>query len=133
MPASHAPRRMLAFSGVFIVALTVMACTEEQRGDLVDQGTEAVVRNVAAAAAAGAFEREGVEVEGSLDCTASSTGGAERLQVRCTGSSADGEELVLEGEATTGGAEPGDLVRGSFVGTVDGEQVFEQDCLGDSR
>ena len=45
--------------------------------------------------------------------------------------SRDGEELVLEGEATTGDAEPGNLVHRSFVGTVDGEQVFEQDCLGD--
>ena len=124
-------RKVLAGAGVVVVALTAVACTEEQRGDLVDQGTEAVVRNVAAAAAAGAFEREGVEVEGALDCTASSTGGVERLEVRCTGSSKDGEELVLEGEATTGDAEPGNLVRGSFVGTVDGEQVFEQDCLGD--
>ena len=123
---------MLACAGVVVVALTAIACTDEQRGDLVDQGTEAVVRNVAAAAGAGAFEREGVEVDGALDCSASSTGGAERLQVRCTGSSTDGEELVLEGEATTGDAEPGNLVRGSFVGTVDGEQVFEQDCLGDA-
>ena len=125
-------RGVLACAGVVVVALTAIACTEEQRGDLVDQGTEAVVRNVAAAAGAGAFEREGVEVDGALDCSASSTGGAERLQVRCTGSSTDGEELVLEGEATTGDAEPGNLVRGSFVGTVDGEQVFEQDCLGDA-
>ena len=130
MPAGL--RGVLACAGVVFVALTAIACTEEQRGDLVDQGTEAVVRNVAAAAGAGAFEREGVEVDGALDCSASSTGGAERLQVRCTGSSTDGEELVLEGEATTGDAEPGNLVRGSFVGTVDGEQVFEQDCLGDA-
>jgi len=124
--------RVLACAVLMIGALTAAACTEEQRGDLVDEGTEAVVRNVAAAAAAGAFEREGVEVDGALDCTASSSGGAERLQVRCTGTSRDGEELVLEGEATTGDAEPGNLVRGSFVGTVDGEQVFEQDCLGDA-
>lgn len=34
--------------------------------------------------------------------------------------------------SSTGDAEPGNLVRGSFVGTVDGEQVFEQDCLGDA-
>lgn len=125
-------RRVLTCAGVVVVAVTTIACTEEQRGDLVDEGTEAVVRNVVAAAGAGAFEREGVEVEGTLDCTASSTGGAERLEVRCTGSSKDGEELVLEGEATTGDAEPGNLVRGSFVGTVDGEQIFEQDCLGDA-
>ena len=128
---SRLPRRAAMCLSVLIVAVTAMACTEEQRGDLVDQGTEAVVRNVVAAAGAGAFEREGVEVEGPLDCSASSTGGAERLQVRCTGSSKDGEELVLEGEATTGDAEPGNLVRGSFVGTVDGEQAFEQECLGD--
>ena len=130
MPARF--RGVLACAVLMVGALTATACTEEQRGDLVDEGTEAVVRNVAAAAAAGAFEREGVEVEGALDCTASSSGGAERLQVRCTGTSTDGEELVLEGEATTGDAEPGNLVRGSFVGTVDGEQVFEQDCLGDA-
>jgi hypothetical protein len=132
MSARGSFRHVPALASLLLMAATVTACTEEQRGDLVDQGTEAVVRNVAAAAAAGAFEREGVEVEGSFDCTASSTGGAERVQVRCTGSSADGEELVLEGEATTGDAEPGDLVRGSFAGTVDGEQVFEQDCLGDA-
>jgi len=132
LPWRSAPRRAPVYLGVLLVAVTVMACTEEQRGDLIDQGTEAVVRNVAAAAGAGAFEREGVEVEGPLECTVSSTGGAERLQVRCTGSSKDGEELVLEGEATTGDAEPGNFVRGSFVGTVDGEQVFEQDCLGDA-
>jgi hypothetical protein len=132
VPSRSAPRRAPVYLGVIIVAVTAMACTEEQRGDLVDQGTEAVVRNVVAAAGAGAFEREGVEVEGPLECTASSTGGAERMEVRCTGSSQEGAELVLEGEATTGDAEPGNLVRGSFVGTVDGEQVFEQDCLGDA-
>ena len=131
-PAGRARRRVPAPLIALIVALTAMACTDEQRGDLVDQGTEAVVRNVVAAAGAGAFEREGVEVEGPLECTASSTGGAERLEVRCTGASQDGEELILEGEATTGDAEPGNLVRGSFVGSVDGEQVFEQDCLGDA-
>lgn len=76
-----APRRAAVYLGVLIVAVTVMACTEEQRGDLVDQ---------------------------------------------------EGAELILEGEATIGDAEPGTLVRGSFVGTVDGEQVFEQDRLGDA-
>ena len=114
-----------------LLACGAFACTEEQRGDLVDQGTEAVVRNVASAAGAGAFEREGYEVDGTLDCEASSTGGAEQIDLRCTGTSADGQDLVLEGEATTGSAEPGNAVRGSFVGTADGDEVFQQDCLGD--
>jgi hypothetical protein len=115
----------------FLIVGLLAACTEEQRGDLVDEGTEAVVRNVAAAAASGAFEREGFEVDGGFDCTATSTGGAEQIEVTCTGSSRDGEELVLEGTAETGTAEPGNAVRGSFVGTADGEEVFREDCLGD--
>ncbi|MGZ8580502.1 MAG: hypothetical protein ACXWW9_04395 [Actinomycetota bacterium] len=109
-----------------------VACSEEQRGDLVDQGTETVVRNLAATAGVGAFEREGFEVDGTLDCEASSSGGAERIEVRCTGSSSEGEELVLEGEATTGSAEIGDAMRGSFVGTADGDEVFQEECLGDA-
>lgn len=121
-------RALVAAAIAFVVVGT--ACTEDQRSDLVDQGTEAVVRNVASAAAAGAFEREGYEVEGTLDCEASSSGGAESIALRCTGSSTDGEELELEGEATTGSAEVGDAVRGSFVGSADGEEIFRQDCLG---
>lgn len=52
--------------------------------------------------------------------------------MRCTGSSTQGEELVLEGDATTGSADIGDAVRGSFVGTADGREVFREECLGDS-
>jgi hypothetical protein len=126
-------RRIIAVvSVVVLVGLAGIACTEDQRGDLVDQGTETVVRNLAATAGAGAFEREGFEVDGTLDCEASSSGGAEQIEVRCTGSSTEGEELVLEGDATTGSADIGDAVRGSFVGTADGREVFEQECLGDS-
>ena len=123
--------RVTVVSAVVLLAFAGISCTEEQRGDLVDQGTEAVVRNIAAAAGAGAFEREGFEVDGPLDCEASSSGGAERIEVRCTGSSTEGEELVLEGDATTGSAEIGDAVRGSFVGTADGDEVFKEECLGD--
>ena len=116
---------------VALFGLGGLACTEDQRGDLVDQGTEVVVRNLAATAGAGAFEREGFEVDGTLDCEASSSGGAEQIEVRCTGSSTEGEELVLEGDATTGSADVGDAVRGSFVGTADGREVFQEECLGD--
>ena len=124
-------RWIAVVSVVVLVGLSGIACTEDQRGDLVDQGTEAVVRNLAATAGGGAFEREGFEVDGTLDCEASSSGGAEQIEVRCTGSSTEGEELVLEGDATTGSAEIGDAVRGSFVGTADGREVFQQECLGD--
>jgi hypothetical protein len=124
-------RRIAVVSIVALFGLAGLACTEDQRGDLVDQGTEVVVRNLVATAGAGAFEREGFEVDGTLDCEASSSGGAEQIEVRCTGSSTEGEELVLEGDATTGSAEIGDVVRGSFVGTADGREVFQEECLGD--
>lgn len=113
------------------VCVIAGACTDEQRSDLVDQGTEAVVRNVAATAGTLAFEREGFELPESLDCEAASTGGAERVDVRCTGTAKDGRELVLEGEAQTGSAEIGNAIRGSFVGKADGKEVFREDCLGD--
>ncbi|HWC71525.1 MAG TPA: hypothetical protein VG993_10215 [Actinomycetota bacterium] len=114
-----------------LAAFGAVACTEDQRAGLVDQGTEAVVRNIASAAGEAAFENEGFEIDGGLDCEATSTGGAERVELRCTGSSTRGEELVLEGDARTGSAEPGNAVRGSFVGTADGDEVFRQECLGD--
>jgi hypothetical protein len=131
MTAASWAKGIVVVLATALVAAGAVACTEDQRRDLVDQGAEAAVRNVVSAAGAGAFEREGFEVSESLDCEATSTGGAERIEVRCTGSSQDGEELVLEGEAETGSAEIGDAIRGSFVGTADGEEVFSQDCLGD--
>lgn len=107
-----------------------VACSADQASDLVDQGTEAIVRNAVAEAGEAAFQREGIEVDGNLDCEASSSGGAERIEVTCTGTAVDGAELALEGEATTGASEGDDEVSGSFVGTADGEEVFQQDCLG---
>ena len=67
--------RVTVVSAVVLLGFAGISCSEDQRGDLVDQGTEAVVRNIAAAAGAGAFEREGFEVDETLDCEASSSGG----------------------------------------------------------
>jgi hypothetical protein len=117
------------FAAALLVAGAV-ACSEDQASDLLDQGTEAVVRNAVAGAGEAAFEREGVEVDGNLECEASSSGGAERIEVTCSGTSVDGAELAIEGEATTGASEGDDDVSGSFVGTADGEEVFQEDCLG---
>ena len=118
---------------ILIVVLALagaVGCTKEQRSDLADEGAEAVVRNAVAAAGEAAFENEGYEVDGTLDCEATSAGGAERIQVSCTGTSAAGEELAIDGEARTGAAEGDDNISGSFVGTADGTEVFSEDCLG---
>ena len=122
--------RAVAVTAAMLLVGSMVACSDDQASDLLDQGTEAIVRNAVAGAGEAAFEDEGVEVEGNLDCEATSTGGAERIEVSCTGTSVDGEELAIEGEAETGASEGNDDVSGSFVGTVDGEEVFQEDCLG---
>jgi hypothetical protein len=122
--------RAAAVVAAMLLVGGMVACSEDQASDLLDEGTEAIVRNAVAGAGEAAFEDEGVEVEGNLDCEATSTGGAERIEVSCTGTSVDGEELAIEGEAETGASEGNDDVSGSFVGTVDGEEVFQEDCLG---
>ncbi len=116
-----------------LVAGTLLACTEKQQQEIVDDTAEIAARNAAAAAGTAAFEREGFEVSDVLECTANSTGGVEKLSVTCTGISDDGQELALEGEVSSQEEDISvDAIRGSFVGTVDGEEVFAEDCLGDS-
>lgn len=120
------------FVAAVLVAGTLAACTEKQQQEIVDDTAEIAARNAAAAAGTAAFEREGLEVSDVLECTANSSGGAEKLSVSCTGTSDDGKRLALEGTVSAREEDISvDAIRGSFVGTVDGEEVFAEDCLGD--
>ena len=120
------------FVAAVLVAGTLAACTEKQQQEIVDDTAEIAARNAAAAAGTAAFEREGLEVSDVLECTANSSGGAEELRVSCTGTSDDGKRLALEGTVSAREEDISvDAIRGSFVGTVDGEEVFAEDCLGD--
>ena len=115
-----------------LAAGTLVACTEEQQQEIVDDTAEIAARNAASAAGTAAFEQQGLEVSDVLECTANSTGGAKELIVSCTGASDDGKELALEGTVSADEQDISvDAIRGSFVGTVDGEEVFAEDCLGD--
>lgn len=119
------------FSAVLVVG-TLAACTEAQQEEIVDDTAEIAARNAASAAGTAAFEQQGLEVSDVLECTANSTGGAKELSVTCTGASDDGKELALEGTVSADEQDINvDAIRGSFVGTVDGEEVFSEDCLGD--
>lgn len=120
-----------SFSVVLVVG-TLAACTEAQQEEIVDDTAEIAARNAASAAGTAAFEQQGLEVSDVLECTANSTGGAKELSVTCTGASDDGKELALEGTVSADEQDINvDAIRGSFVGTVDGEEVFSEDCLGD--
>lgn len=129
MPIRSIVRTLIA--AVFVTG-TLAACTEKQQQEIVDDTAEIAARNAAAAAGTAAFEREGLEVSDVLECTANSSGGAESLSVSCTGTSDDGKRLALEGTVSAREEDiKVDAIRGSFVGAVDGEEVFAEDCLGD--
>lgn len=83
---------------------------------------EAAVRNGVAAAAPGEFQRQGVELDGLPSCTATSpeTG---TFHVECTGTTKDGKPVKLVGDDPPEGGS-------TYVGTVDGREVFRQGCVG---
>ena len=119
---------LIASIGVLVVLMAAgsVACTEEQR----DEVAEVVARTIAAQGGEEGFANEGIEVDGDLECTATSEGGAERVAVSCTGTGVDGEELAVEGDLRVQIGDNGDSARGSFVGTADGEEVFSKECIG---
>jgi hypothetical protein len=119
-----------------IAAITVLlaaGCSEgsieDQASDAAGAAVEAGIRNATAVAGAEAFENEGIELLDGLDCQATADLDAETVQVTCTGETTDGGAAAVEGEAGRDDAS-GSTVQGSFVGTVDDEVVFEEDCLG---
>lgn len=92
-----------------------------------------------------AFAREGHRLQGPLECgttpaaddaSPSREADAERgdtTVVHCTGTTEAGAEARFEGELSREAliARPAgdDGLPGTFVGTVDGEEVFRMDCL----
>lgn len=72
--------------------------------------------------------KEGVDE----DCAADSRVGAEELTIRCHGSAADGRNLLFEGTVSKSQGGIDDAVRGTFVGTADGHEIFSEECVGDS-
>jgi hypothetical protein len=123
---------MITFAAIAVL-LVAAACSEgsieEQASDAAGAAVEAGIRNAAAVAGAEAFENEGIELRDGLDCQATADLDAETVQVTCTGETTDGGAAAVEGDAGRDDAS-GSTVQGSFVGTVDDEVIFEEDCLG---
>lgn len=98
--------------------------------DMSNDAAEAAARNLAAMQGKDEFESNGIEVDGDLDCEATTEGDNAMLDVTCTGTGADGQELSLEGTTDeVPGASLTEL-EGTFTGTADGEEVFTVDTLG---
>jgi hypothetical protein len=124
--------RLLTITAITTL-LVAAACSEgsieDQASDAAGAAVEAGIRNAAAIAGAEAFENEGIELRDGLDCQATADLDAETVQVTCTGETTDGGAASVEGNASSDDAS-GSTVQGSFVGKVDDEVVFEEECLG---
>lgn len=106
----------------------------EDVGDAIDEASndaiEATARNIASAQGEDEFSDADIDIEGDLTCEATADGEADAVDISCTGTSTDGQDLALEGTTDEiPGASVTEL-EGSFVGTADGDEVFSVDTLG---
>ena len=124
---------------VVAAGLLVVGCSDDSRSEIVDDAnevlddaTEAAVRNFARLQAEEQFNAAGYEIDDDgLACTAAiGEGGRDSVDVECTGTTVDGGEAALIGTTSElPGASITEL-KGSFTATVDGADVFETDQLG---
>lgn len=100
----------------------IQKAKEELQSETEQLRVDGIVAAVEAAAPA-RFSAEGYDIEGELDCTATSpTLGT--FTVSCTGTTTDGKPVEVAGERPEGGG-------GAIAGTVDGTEVFDStDCFG---
>jgi hypothetical protein len=144
----------LALAGV--LALTGAACSDDAEDDArdtatslqeeaedaaseassaIDEGaddaTEAVARNLASEHGDDQFEQAGHDIEGDLTCEADASGGNDAVEITCTGTTESGGAAELTGTTSELPGASATELEGDFVGTVDGEEVFAVDRLGD--
>ena len=106
----------------------------EDVGDAVDEASndavEVTARNIASAQGEDEFSAADIDIEGDLTCEANADEDADSVDISCTGTSTDGQDLALEGTTDEiPGASVTEL-EGDFVGTADGDEVFSVDTLG---
>jgi hypothetical protein len=106
----------------------------EDVGEAVDQtsndAVEAAAHNIASAQGEDEFSAANIDIEGDLTCEATANEDADSVDISCTGTSTDGQDLALDGTTDEiPGASVTEL-EGTFVGTADGAEVFSVDTLG---
>lgn len=99
-------------------------------GETFNDAIEATARNIASAQGEDEFSAAGIDIEGDLTCEVTANEAADALDISCTGTSTDGQDLVLRGTTDEIPGESVTELEGSFVGTADGDEVFSVDTLG---
>jgi len=117
--------RLRFLAGLSLVAVAVAGCgsSGEQQ---VEKMTETLVRTAASTQGQAELADAGVEVSGPLSCQTTPQG--DEFDVSCSGTALDGRPVTVTGTATS--LPGGTSVKGTFVGTAAGTQVFATECLG---
>jgi len=98
--------------------------------DALNNAAEVVVRNLATQQGEEQFQNAGHTLQGPLTCEANVEDGVEKVDVSCTGTTKDGQAAALTGTTDELPGASVVSIKGQFVGTVAGTQVFSVDHLG---
>jgi len=110
---------------VCLLVLAVAACGSNGE-ETVEQVDEVLVRTAAANLGQQELAKAGAQVSGPLSCSTTRQEGG--VDISCSGTTVDGRAVEVTGTATS--LPGGNTVKGSFVGTASGQQVFSLECLG---
>ncbi len=116
----------LAAAAALGLTLGLTGCNdvEKQVDKAKKSAGEFAIRNAAAIAGTETFKEKGHELKDRLDCKATVNASDNSAVLSCTGTTQDGKPVTLDGTADDDTAE-----KGSFVGKVDGVELFSKDCL----
>jgi len=109
---------------------TGVTAVGEAIGETAAAAAELSARNIATQQGEEQFANAGYPLNGPLECTAVVSDGLDTMAIDCNGVTAAGGAAILTG---TTDEIPGASVvslSGSFVGTVDGQEVFNTGQLG---
>ena len=99
-------------------------------GSAVDSAAEVLARNVATRQGEEQFKGAGQELSGPLSCEAKVHDGVAKVDITCAGTTKAGGAASLTGITDEIPGASAVALTGSFVGTVDGKQVFTTQRLG---
>jgi len=117
--------RAVRVIGACLLALTATACGSSGE-ETVEQVDEVLVRTAASNLGQQELAKAGAEVSGPLSCSTTRQEGG--VDISCSGTTLDGRAVEVTGTATS--LPGGNTVKGNFVGTAAGQQVFSLECLG---
>lgn len=120
-----------------LAAVVLVGCSSDTRSAITsdvqnatNSAAESVARNIATQQGEEQFKNAQQELAGPLTCEATVKADAANIEISCTGSTKAGGAATLVG--TTSELPGASVVSldGSFVGSVDGQEVFNTQRLG---